>query len=215
MQARELADGLIQYLGLVVLLTFHEFGHAWMAWKSGDDTACLQGRVSLNPLVHMDIIGTVILPLLMIFGVASRFLVGWAKPVPVNPNNLRHPKLDDILVTMAGPMMNLFLAVILVGLARVALLVHINSAAIEFWRMAKLSLILFFFNLLPIPPLDGSQIVRVLIGMSYSLYLQIARYGFLVLILVLQVPLLRDLIGNATDRSQIIIAGWFGFPFDF
>ncbi|HZR19495.1 MAG TPA: site-2 protease family protein [Verrucomicrobiae bacterium] len=215
MQARELVDGLIMYIGLVVLLTFHEFGHAWMAWKSGDDTAKLQGRVSLNPLVHIDLIGTVILPLLMIFVPASRFLVGWAKPVPVNPGNLRNPKLDDILVTLAGPMMNLFLAVILVGFARVGLLAHVNSAAFECWRMAKLSLILFFFNLIPIPPLDGSQIVRVLIGMSYATYLQIARYGFLLLILVLQVQFIRDYLDSATAKSQVIIAGWFGFPMDF
>lgn len=176
MDARALVDGLIMFLGLIVLLTFHEFGHAWMAWKSGDDTARLQGRVSLNPLVHIDLIGTVILPLLMIFVPASRFLVGWAKPVPVNPQKLHHPKLDDILVTLAGPMMNLFLAVILVALARVALMANVNTVSIECWKMARLSLILFFFNLLPIPPLDGSQIVRVVTGMSYAMYLQFARY---------------------------------------
>src|SRR5437870_13040252 len=105
-------DGLIQYLGLIVLLTFHEFGHAWMAMKCGDDTARLQGRVSLNPLVHIDLIGTVVMPLLMIFLSASgsglgRFLVGWAKPVPVNLDNLRNPLTDDILFTFAGLWMNL------------------------------------------------------------------------------------------------------------
>jgi Zn-dependent protease len=215
MDARTLADGLIMFLGLVVLLTFHEFGHAWMAWKSGDDTARLQGRVSLNPLVHIDLIGTVILPLLMIFVPASRFLVGWAKPVPVNPQKLRNPKLDDILVTLAGPMMNLFLAVILIGVARVALLGNINSAALECWKMARLSLILFFFNLVPIPPLDGSQVVRVVTGMSYAMYAQIARYGFLILILVLQIPALREWLNSATMKSQLIIAGWFGIPVDF
>ena len=215
MDARQLADGLIMFLGLVVLLTFHEFGHAWMAWKCGDDTARLQGRVSLNPLVHMDLIGTVILPLLMIFVPASRFLVGWAKPVPVNPQNLRNPKLDDILVTLAGPMMNLFLAVMLVGLARVALIAHVNVVALECWRMAKLSLILFFFNLLPIPPLDGSQVVRVITGMSYAVYLQFARYGFIILILVLQIPIIRELLTDATNKSQLIIAAWFGLPVEF
>src|SRR5438874_6473897 len=99
--------GLIQYLGLVVLLTFHEFGHAWMALKCGDDTAQSQGRVSLNPLVHIDPIGTVVMPLLVIFlslsgSSLSRFLIGWAKPVPVNPYNLRNPRVDDILVTLDG-----------------------------------------------------------------------------------------------------------------
>src|SRR6266404_9210364 len=95
MDARQIVDGLIMYLGLIVLLTFHEFGHAWMAMRCGDDTARLQGRVSLNPLVHIDPIGTVFLPLLIIFLSMSgsgvgRFLIGWAKPVPVNLYNLRN-----------------------------------------------------------------------------------------------------------------------------
>src|SRR5215468_6045592 len=121
-----LIDGLIQYLGLVVLLTFHEFGHAWMAHTCGDDTAKLQGRVSLNPLVHIDPIGTVLLPLALIFLPSSigRFIVGWARPVPVNPHNLRNPRIDEILVTLAGPWMNLLLAVVLMGLARVGLMLQ-------------------------------------------------------------------------------------------
>src|SRR6267142_1484745 len=129
MDPRLLIDGLLLYLGLLVLLTFHEFGHAWMAWKCGDDTARLQGRVSLNPLVHIDPIGTVVMPLLIIFlsmsgsGLA-RFLIGWAKPVPVNPHNLRNPRVDDILVTLAGPWMNLLLAVLLMGLCRLGMLGH-------------------------------------------------------------------------------------------
>src|SRR5882724_5574326 len=117
MDVNQLADGLIQYLMLVGLLTFHEFGHAWTAMMCGDDTAKSQGRVSLNPVVHIDLIGTVLLPLLMIFTPCSinRYMVGWAKPVPVNPGNLRHKKFDDILVTLAGPGMNLILAVGLVA----------------------------------------------------------------------------------------------------
>src|SRR5438876_4647195 len=104
-------DGLIQYLGLIVLLTFHEFGHAWTAWKCGDDTARLQGRVSLNPIVHMELLGTVILPLLGIFLSAADsklagFIIGWGRPVPVNINNLRRRRLDDTLVALAGPAMN-------------------------------------------------------------------------------------------------------------
>src|SRR5882762_4275336 len=123
MDSNAIIDGLIYYLGLIVLLTFHEYGHAWMALKCGDDTARLEGRCSLNPLVHIDPIGTVVLPLMMIFlsPAVGRFLVGWAKPVPVNSANFRNPKLDDILVSMAGPWMNLLLAVALIALARVGL----------------------------------------------------------------------------------------------
>jgi Zn-dependent protease len=215
MDPKSIIDGLLLYLGLIVLLTFHEFGHAWMAWKCGDDTARSQGRVSLNPLVHMDLLGTVVLPLLMIFLSASgsglsRFIVGWAKPVPVTLANLRNPRIDDILITLAGPWMNLLLAVIIVALARVGVSVHSDSMVEVCLQIARLSLLLCFLNLLPIPPLDGSRVARVLIGMSYETYFQIARYGFFILIIVLQIPAIRMLLQTLTDQSQAIIAGWFG-----
>jgi Zn-dependent protease len=213
MDPRALVDGLIMYLGLLVLLTFHEFGHAWMAWKCGDDTAKLQGRVSLNPIAHIDLIGTIILPLLMVLlPGAGRFLIGWAKPVPVNPSNLRNPKMDDILVTLAGPWMNLLLAIVLMGLMRVGTLIHYASLEEVCFNLAHLSLLLCFFNLLPIPPLDGSQIVRTLAGISYQTYYQMARYGFFILILVLQVPAVRNTLLLVTVKSQLIIGSWFGLP---
>jgi Zn-dependent protease len=213
MDPKSIIDGLLLYLGLIVLLTFHEFGHAWMAWKCGDDTARSQGRVSLNPIVHIDLIGTVFLPLLMIFvSGLGRFLVGWAKPVPVTLANLRNPRMDDILITLAGPWMNLLLAVVIMALARVGVSVHSASMVEVCQEVAHLSLLLFFLNLLPIPPLDGSRVARVLIGMSYETYYQIARYGFLILILVLQIPAVRTLLQTLTDQSQAIIAGWFGLP---
>jgi Zn-dependent protease len=213
MDPRSIIDGLLLYLGLIVLLTFHEFGHAWMAWKCGDETARSQGRVSLNPIVHIDLIGTVFLPLLMIFvSGLGQFLVGWAKPVPVTLANLRNPRMDDILITLAGPWMNLILAVVIMGLARVGVSVHSDSMVEVCQEVAHLSLLLFFLNLLPIPPLDGSRVVRVLLGMSYETYYQIARYGFLILIIVLQVPAVQRLLQSLTDQSQAIIGGWFGVP---
>ena len=118
MDSQTIVNGLIFYLGLVILLTFHEFAHAWTAWKCGDDTARLQGRVSLNPIVHIDPIGTVLLPLIMIFAspTVGRFLVGWAKPVPFNPDNLNNRWRDEMLIAMAGPAMNVILAIVLVAL---------------------------------------------------------------------------------------------------
>jgi Zn-dependent protease len=211
MDPRALIDGLIMYLGLVVLLTFHEFGHAWTAWKCGDDTARLQGRVSLNPLVHIDLIGTVLLPLIMILAPsAGQFLVGWAKPVPVNPCNLRNPRVDDVLVTLAGPGMNMLLAVALLGLARVGIAVHSAEMAELCGKAAFVSLLLCYFNLLPIPPLDGSQVVRSLSGMSYEAYHAIARYGIFILIGVLQIPFVQKTIGAATVKTWLVIARWFG-----
>jgi Zn-dependent protease len=217
MDSKILIDGLILYLGLLMLLTFHEFGHAWMAWKCGDDTARLQGRVSLNPIVHIDVIGTVVMPLLMIFLSMSgsglgRFLVGWAKPVPVNPDNLRNPRVDDILVTLAGPWMNLLLAVVLMGLGRLGLMGNSETMVSICLNMAHLSLMLCFFNLLPIPPLDGAQVVRSLLGISYEAYYQVARYGFIVLIIVLQIPMVREALGAVTNKSFAVIADWFGVP---
>jgi Zn-dependent protease len=199
------------YLGLLALLTFHEFGHAWMAWRCGDDTAKLQGRCSLNPLVHIDPIGTVLLPLVMIFlPGAGQFLVGWAKPVPVNAHNLRNPRWDDILVSLAGPWMNLLLAVGLVGLARLSLTAGSPSLPEFCLRTAQLSLVLCFFNLIPIPPLDGSHVLRSVTAMSHETYAKFARFGFIAVIIVIQVPLVQHLLGGITRTSLSIIAGWFG-----
>jgi Zn-dependent protease len=212
MDANWIIEGLISYLGLIVLLTFHEFGHAWTAEKCGDDTARLQGRCSLNPIVHIDPIGTVVLPLLMIFlspGI-SRFMIGWAKPVPVNPYNLRNPRVDDILVSMAGPAMNLLLAVGLVALARAGVLFHLRDAAELFLQMAALSLLLCFFNLIPIPPLDGSHVLRNLTGMSWEAYAKFAQVGFIAVIVVIQIPQVRQALNFAVNGTLLLLATIFG-----
>lgn len=207
----DIADGLIQYLMLVGLLTFHEFGHAWTAWKCGDDTARLQGRVSLNPVVHIDPIGTVLLPLLMIFlPGAGRFLIGWAKPVPVNPYNLNQPKRDDILVTLAGPGMNLLLAAGLVALAKAGLIFHAAPLAGYCVQAAALSLLLCFFNLIPVPPLDGSQILRVATGMSHETFANFARFGFIIIIVVINIPIVRNTLGNVTYGTLDLLLRMFG-----
>ena len=209
-----IVDGLITYLGLIILLTFHEFGHAWMAMKCGDDTARLQGRVSLNPIVHIDPIGTVLLPLIMIFASPSvgRFLVGWAKPVPFNPANLNNRWRDEMLIAMAGPAMNILLAIVLVGFARVAVMFGSIDAAELVLRMAALSLVLCFFNLIPIPPLDGSHVLRNLTGMSYETYFNLSRFGFIAIIIVLQIPLVRDILGAVVGLTLGALLFCFGFP---
>jgi len=208
MDPNVLINGLLQYLSLVILLTFHEYGHAWMALKCGDSTARDEGRCSINPLVHMDPIGTGLIPLLQIFSpTVGAFLLGWAKPVPVNINNLRHPKRDDILVSMAGPAMNVLLAIGLVLLARAGDIAGQESAVNVFISMAHLSLLLCFFNLLPIPPLDGSHVVRVLINMDYYTYMQIAQYGFILIIVILNfVPFIGQFIGLLSFGTLMLLA---------
>jgi Zn-dependent protease len=214
MDANQIVDGLMFYIGLVVLLTFHEFAHAWMAGKRGDDTARLQGRLSLNPIVHIDLIGTVLLPLFMIFGPSqlTTFALGYAKPVPFNPANLSNLARDEMLIAMAGPAMNIILAVVLVGFARVAVMFGSDEVTGLLLRMAALSLLLCFFNLIPIPPLDGSHVLRNLTGMSYETYFQLSRYGIIAIILVLQIPQLRALLGSMTYATLNLIGFCFGFP---
>lgn len=217
MDASKLIDGLILYLGFIVLATFHEFGHAWMAWKSGDDTARLQGRVSLNPLVHIDLFGTILVPLVMIFLNASgsglsRFMVGWARPVPVDRLRLRNPRLDDILVTLAGPWMNLLLALLLMGVARAGVAFHVSAMSDVCINLARLSLLLCFFNLLPLPPLDGSHVVRNLLNISFETYVRFLGVGILLLIVVINIPAVQMTLTRLTDLSLSILAGWCGVP---
>ena len=214
MDSQLIVNGLLMYLGLVILLTFHEYGHAWMGLKCGDDTAQQQGRISLNPLVHIDPIGTVLLPLIMIFAspAIGRFLIGWAKPVPFNPANLNNRWRDEMLIAMAGPAVNVILAVILVGLARIAVVFGAETVTLLLIQTAGLSLLLCFFNLIPIPPLDGSHVLRNLTGMTYETYFNLSRFGFIAIILVLQIPQLRTLLGNLTNGTLGILTFCFRFP---
>lgn len=203
-----IVNGLLQWLGLVILFTFHEFGHAWMAMKCGDNTAKDDGRVSLNPLVHLDPIGSVLLPLILF--VTGAGLIGWAKPVPVNPNNLNNPRRDDVLVTLAGPWMNLVIAVALVGLARIGIAFDGEQMANYCFSIAAMSLLLFFFNLLPIPPLDGSQLLRVAVRMDYATFAEFSRYGFMALFILMNIRPVWSALDFLTLRSLNLIAGLFG-----
>ncbi|HOA61025.1 MAG: site-2 protease family protein [Verrucomicrobia bacterium] len=210
MNAEAIFNGLLGYVCLLIVLTFHEFAHAWTAWKFGDDTARLQGRVSLNPIVHMDSMGTVMLPLLVVLLQAADsrlagFIIGWGKPVPVNPYNLRHRRWQDTLVALAGPAMNVVVAGVAVGLARGFQLAHIGAFAEVAQMLAVISLLLCFFNLLPVPPLDGSHLFKNLIGMSDELYMRISRFGLLIVILLLQIPIVRAGLWLATSYTFVLM----------
>lgn len=186
-----IVNGLIFFTVLLLSLSFHEFGHAWTALQCGDPTAQRLGRVSLNPMVHADPMGTVVLPLIMIFTGAG--LIGWAKPVPFDPRNLRHPGRDDILISAAGPVANLVLALA----AAIAIRVTHGSIGTDNAVGAFLATVLPFtvqinvllavFNLIPIMPLDGSWILVHLlprdIGRRYQAFGE--QWGFVVLLLLL------------------------------
>ena len=215
MDERFIINGLITYLCFIPLLTFHEFGHAWAAWKCGDDTSRLQGRVSLNPVVHMEFVGTVVLPLLAIFlsaagsGLAS-FIIGWGKPVPVNIANLRNPRVHDTLIALAGPAMNILLAVAFLGVMKICNLLGTHDADEILLRITILSLVLCFFNLLPIPPLDGSHVLKNVIGMSYETYWKLCQWGFIMVIVAIQIPFVRGLVNVGVKTTFFAIAALFG-----
>ncbi|HYE31464.1 MAG TPA: site-2 protease family protein [Methylomirabilota bacterium] len=197
MDSEQILQGLFLYLCFIPVLTLHEFAHAWTAWKCGDPTAKNLGRVTINPIAHMEFFGTVVLPLLAIYlsiagsGLAG-FIIGWGKPVPVDSSNLSNPRVQDTLIAMAGPGINLILAVILMAGFKVGSVVGSSVAMEAFAMLVIVNLILAFFNLMPIPPLDGSHLVKNAIGMSNVTFWRLSQFGFVVVILVLQIPAVRS-----------------------
>jgi Zn-dependent protease len=169
---------------LLLSLTIHEAAHAWTAYRLGDPTARTLGRVSLNPVVHVDLIGTIVLPIL---AAISHFpIIGWAKPVPVNPRNFRNPRRDFVLVAAAGPISNLLQALVAAILLRGAVALAQGDAGgllLNALRMAvEINLLLAFFNLIPVPPLDGGNVLLGLLPPRAALgFSQIRQYGFIVL----------------------------------
>jgi Zn-dependent protease len=184
----DVAQVLIAFIVLLFSLTIHESAHAWTADRLGDPTARLLGRVSLNPIVHADLIGTVIFPLLAM--VTGARLIGWAKPVPVNVRRLRHGRRDYVLVAAAGPASNLILAF---GASMVLAVMPVSPVILGepnltaplarlFSMGVQLNLLLAVFNMLPIPPLDGGNVLSGLLPANLARYFdQIRPYGFLLL----------------------------------
>jgi Zn-dependent protease len=175
----------------------HEYAHGYAALKQGDTTALQLGRLTWNPVKHIDPFLTIIMPLLM--GLASnwRVMLGGAKPVPVNPANYRHLKRGDIIVSLAGVFTNLLIALACTGLivalgylGRVAPAVHDTVSILQVMMIygVMINLMLIMFNLLPLPPLDGSHVVKYMMPARWSLhYQQIGRYGIIILVLMLTV----------------------------
>jgi Zn-dependent protease len=234
LQSTAFVIGIFEFVLLLFSLSFHECAHAWMASRLGDQTARLQGRITLNPMVHVDPVGTLLIPALAIFGpfvgftFFSGFLIGWAKPTPVITRNFRKIVRDDNLVTLAGPASNLLLvgaafvslAVICVAVPGGRSLVRANLVgalalgsglqplALLALLAIEVNLSLFFFNLLPIPPLDGSRVVRNML--PYNAVQQYDRIGgwiSWVLMIVVGSFILRLLVGPSIGLIFSVLMG--------
>ena len=197
-------------LPVLFAITVHEVAHGWVAMRLGDRTAMMLGRLTLNPIKHIDPVGTVLVPALML--AFTPFVFGWAKPVPVTWENLHQPKRDMALVAAAGPMANLIMALLWVGIMKLSLLLPaaLSMAVQPLLYMGaagiQINLILMLLNLLPLPPLDGSRVVSSLLPDRLSWrYNQLERYGFLILLILLASGGLQYILGVPFYKLQTML----------
>ena len=200
----------IWVLPVLFAITLHEAAHGWVAWRLGDDTARIMGRISINPLRHIDPVGTVLIPAVLLFGSGGRMMFGFAKPVPVDFSRLRKPRRDMVLVAAAGPGSNILLAVIS------ALPIHVSvlfDTDIERWILHNLvnsvwiNLLLAVFNMLPLPPLDGGRIAVGLLPPNLARQLvRIERAGMIIILTALfLLPWISGKIGFDLNIFQWLI----------
>ena len=198
---------LISVLVIPVLLAIivHEVAHGWVAKQLGDPTAERLGRLTLNPIKHIDPIGTLLLPALLVL-LRTGFIFGWAKPVPITWENLRHPKRDMALVAAAGPAANFLMAVLWGLVLKISTLLPVTVAALsvplQFMGLAGIvaNVLLMVFNLLPLPPLDGGRVAVGLLPGPWARRLsQVEPYGFFILIALMYTGLLWVVVGPVAD----------------
>ncbi|WMJ08553.1 site-2 protease family protein [Nitrosomonas sp. sh817] len=215
----EIIQGIAIYaLPVILAITMHEAAHGYMAKKFGDLTAFNAGRISLNPARHIDPVGTILVPMTLFIlsklTIGAGFLFGWAKPVPVNFANLRHPKRDMLWVAAAGPGANLLMAFFWALMIKLALLMPEISYAKPLALMGiagiEINVILMVLNLLPLPPLDGGRMAVSLLPhrLAYQ-FSQIEPYGFMILLLLLFSGALGALIGPVILWVKIFIVSFF------
>lgn len=184
----------------IIFATFHEYAHGWMAYRCGDLTAKNAGRLSLNPLVHIDIFWTIIMPILLLISSGGRFAIGSARPVPVNPYNFRNPRRDTMLVGLAGPSANVLWALFLIAIMKLGSKYGIfyNDSPIYtlLFICMYINVILLVFNMLPIPPLDGSRVIEAILPDRYvSKYIRMSPFMFIFLIGLMYFGVLGRLFG--------------------
>jgi len=191
---------------LVESIVLHEVAHGYVAWLFGDPTAKRQGRITFNPIPHIDPLWTIVMPIVAFFLSKGTFIIGGAKPVPVNPFNYRRPILGDICVSIAGVTVNFLIAVVMILLLNVVHFVARDTTGLAvvyvLLHVALLNIVLAMFNLIPIPPLDGSHLFKYLLPQELRRrYEKLGRTGagFILLILVINIPGLWKIFGTVLD----------------
>ena len=200
---------------MIFAITLHEAAHGYVARHFGDYTAYQQGRISLNPLNHIDLVGTIVIPAVLVVLTAGQFVFGWAKPVPVNFSNLRNPKRDMLWVAAAGPGANLAMALVWGLMLKLAFVMPANYFSYPLQKMANggvmINLALMVLNLIPIPPLDGGRIaVSLLPNMLAYRFAMIEPYGFIIVIALLATRVLGVVIGPLVMLGRNLIYALFG-----
>jgi len=179
----------IWILPVIFAITVHEVAHGWVAKKLGDNTASFMGRLTLNPVKHIDVLGTLIIPGLLLLTFTG-FIFGWAKPVPVDPRNFKKPRRDMAIVALAGPVSNLLMAISWALVARLGVMIELEAVSLPLIYMGiagiSINLVLALINLIPIPPLDGSRIVSGILPDRWAWqYNRFERFGFIILLAML------------------------------
>lgn len=207
----------IAALPVVLAITLHEAAHGYAARHFGDPTAWMEGRITANPLKHIDPVGTVLVPLLILIVSTGGFLFGWAKPVPVNFGNLKNPKRDMLWVAAAGPGANLVMALGWAALMKLAWVLPLNYFSLPLARMAEIGILinlsLMLLNLLPLPPLDGGRIAVSLLPHRLAWrFAQLERWGFPILLVLLFTGILGAVLRPLLAAVALLIATIFQLP---
>lgn len=192
----KLIGGLIFYLLFLITLCIHEWAHGAVAYICGDKTPKIYGRLTLNPIAHIDKFGTVIIPLAMILLSPGFVIFGWAKPVPIDSRNFKRKNIDDIIVSLAGPFANFALAFGSAILGGACAKYFTSSIASLFGSFMLVNICLGIFNLIPLPPLNGSHILKRIINMSDETFIRLSQYSFWILLLLINIPAFSRMFGT-------------------